>query len=369
VLLVGAGLCLRSFVKLQTTDPGFNAKNVLAVPLASTTSGFIATNTFNRQLLERITALPGVQAASLASYLPMTPGGATLGGGPDMIEGYQARPGEFVVLSVNSVGPDYFKTLGIPLLRGREFTHRDKWGQDMPVIVNETTARRYWRGQDAIGKRIRNNRLQMEVVGVIRDYRRFSLWEPPVPEVFWPIEEAERGHLLVRTAGNPHLMLAAVRNEIHSLDKEIDVSNSIMLGEVLDRSLSTQRSALLILGTFAVVALVLSGIGIYGVMSYVVSLRTREIGVRMAMGAQSGDVLSQVLRDGMRLAGGGLICGLAGSIGATRLIRSWLYEVTPTDPLTFVAIAILLGAVALLACWFPARRAAKVDPMEALRYE
>jgi len=369
VLLAGAGLCLRSFVRLQTTDPGFNAKNVLVVPLASTTSGFIATNTFNRQLLERIAALPGVRAASFTRCLPMTPDRATLGGGPDMIEGYQARPGEIVLLTANSVAPDFFKTLEVPLIRGREFTHRDKAERDMPVIVNETTARRYWRGQDAIGKRIRYNRRLFEVVGVVRDYRRFNLWEPPVPEVFSPMEDAERGHLLVRTAGNPRLMLAAVRNEIQSLDKEIDVSNSITLEEVLDRSLGTQRSALLILGTFAVVALLLSGIGIYGVMSYVVSLRTREIGVRMALGAQRAEVLSRVLRDGLKLAGGGLICGLGAAFGATRLIRSWLYEVTPTDPLTFAGVAIVLVTVALLACWLPARRAAKVDPMEALRYE
>ncbi len=376
VVLIGAGLCVKSLRGLQAIDPGFEPAKVLTASFDLSLSGYNEPRgqQFFSQLSERVAALPGVEAVSFARGVALS---TFVWIRSASIEGYQPQPNERVGFNFNIITPNYFQTLGTPLAQGREFTAQDAAGAPPVVIVNEATARRYWPGQDAIGKRLKYGNLDQfaEVVGVVRNSRDKGLTVDPRPAIYAPLlqQYAPDMTLHVRTAMEAQTMLAAMRREAQSLDAQLPVHNLGTLAEQKDGSLYEERLAAALLTLFGVLALSLAAVGLYGVMSYGVTQRTREIGIRLALGAQPRDVLKLVIKQGMILTIIGLATGLAGALALTRLMSTLmsnlLYGVTATDPLTFAVIALLLTAVGLLACWVPARRAAKVDPLVALRHE
>jgi putative ABC transport system permease protein len=376
VLLIGAGLMIRSFARLQSVDPGFDANNLLTVRLLLPVSKYgqdpqrIA---FFKQLAERVQALPGVRSAGAISYLPFTGGGAATS---IDIEGRPAPPpGQQLVGDVRVVDGGYFRTMGIPLLQGRTFTEREQTQESHVVMINETMARDFFPGEDPIGHRVRiamkNENVPSEIIGVVRDVRHVGLETPARAMTYWPYPELAYSGLtlVVRAESEPLALAEAVRREVLALDKDQPIADVSTMEQLLSDSVSRARFSALLLGVFAAVALLLAAVGIFGVMSYGVSERTHEIGVRMALGAQASHVLTLVVRQGMALTLIGIVIGLGAAFGLTRVMASLLYGVSATDPVTFVAISLLLASVALLACYLPARRATKVDPMIALRYE
>ncbi len=377
LVLVSAGLCVRSLKKLQQLDPGFEPSRVVLMSFDLGLNNFSQPQAkiFYDQLLERVRTLPGVEAASVGLTTPLS--GNSPGMSLERVDDYQAGPREHPVGDFNLVATDYFRALGLPLLRGRDFQVTDAANGPPVVIVNEAFARRYWPGQEAVGKHIfqhgPDGGVATEVVGVVGTTRSRRLSDPARPAFYFPF--GQQGHLelgvtlAVRTGLDPASTITRLRELVKSMDANIPVFRVRTLAEQKDGSLSLQRMAATLLGGFGVLALLLAGLGIYGVLAYSVSRRTREIGVRMALGAQVTDVLRLVLGQGIGLAGVGMLIGLAAAIGVTRLLRGFLYEVQPLDPITFVSVAVLLAAVALFACWLPARRAARVDPMVALRAE
>ncbi|HTH50063.1 MAG TPA: ABC transporter permease [Candidatus Limnocylindria bacterium] len=375
LVLVSAGLCVRSLKKLQQLDPGFEPSRVVLMSFDLGLNNFSQpqAKAFYDRLLERVRTLPGVEAASLGFTTPLS--GSSPGMSVERVDDYQAGPREHPVGDFNIVAGDYFRALGLPMLRGRDFNAADTASGPPVVIVNEAFARRYWPGQDALGKRIfqhgANGGTATEVVGVVGTTRSRRLTDAARPAFYFPFTQKPdlALTLAVRTGLEPTGTIAQLRALVKSLDGNIPVFSVRTLAEQKDGSLSLQRMAATLLGGFGVLALLLAGLGIYGVLAYSVSRRTREIGVRMALGAQVADVLELVLRQGIGLAGVGMGIGLAAAFGVTRLLRGFLYEVQPLDPVTFGSVAVLLAAVALFACWLPARRAARVDPMVALRAE
>ena len=376
VLLVGAGLFFRSFVTLFKTDPGFNPENVLTMGLILPASKYkdepqrVA---FYNDLVQRVKATPGVQSAAAVNFLPL---GGSNASDTFLVEGMpEPAPGNENIGRYRVCTPDYFTTMQIPIVKGRAFTDQDKNGALPVVIVNETLARKHWPGQDAIGKRIR---LQapldvapwMEVVGVIKDVKH-ELTLEVTPEYYMPYEQdVWRGMVVVaRTSVDPASVAGSIRDKVWAIDKDQPVFDVRTMQEVRSLSVGLQQFNSVMIGVFATVALVLASIGIYGVMAFAVSQRTREIGIRMALGARKADVLKLVVANGMKLAFIGLAIGLVASWVLTRFISSLLYGVRPTDPLTFSVVSLCLLAAAFLACYLPARRATKVDPLEALRYE
>ena len=376
VLLVGAGLLINSFARLTRVDPGFDPHQVLTfqVDLPDTNYGGPGQSVnFNRELLKRIEALPGVRSAAMVFNIPL--------GGSDasttiQIEGqidktrYQPAGGRIAT-------PGYFRTLGIPFISGRDFTESDDLNTTPVIIVNETLAQQYFPNQNPIGKRV-NPGVEIagkpplrEIVGVTRSVKHRGLDREPRPEYFLPHAQAPDFPLttVVRTAGDPLAIAGAVRDEVRSLDSELPVYRIKTLDQYMKESVAQRRFNTLLLALFAGTALILTSVGLYGVMAYSVAQRTREIGVRVALGAQTGDVLRLVVGQGMKLTLIGVVIGLLASLALTWLMKSLLFDISPTDPPTFAGIALLLAIVALLACWVPARRAAKVDPMVALRYD
>jgi putative ABC transport system permease protein len=373
MLLVGAGLLIKSFVNLQRVDPGFNAKGVLRVDVGvprSRYAGRPQLAAFFKQLVERVAVLPGVEAAGAISKLPLS------GEGTDtsfLIEGRpQPEPNREPVSHYAKVTPDYFRTMGIRLLRGRVITDADKIDSTRVAVISEGLARRYFPDEDPIGRRLLfGSSDRREIVGVVSDVKSFGLNQDSRSMMYFSQQQyAERGmSLVVRTAGDPMLLATAIRSEVHALDADLAVSNVMTMEQLVSGSLAEPRFVLLLLGVFAAAALALSVIGVYGVVSYSVSQRQHEIGVRMALGAQMRDVLKLVVGQGMILVGGGVALGLAGAFALSRVMESLLFGVSATDLMTFAATPVLLAGVALGACFVPARRATKVDPMVALRYE
>jgi putative ABC transport system permease protein len=376
-LLIGAGLMLRSFVRLVSVDPGINTRNVLTIDIRLPRSKYQPPQqtAFFQQLLERLRALPGAQSAGAGYPMPLSGTDEGLG---FIIEGLPpADPRQWRTVGPRIVGGDYFKTLQIQVKSGRVFTDSD--GRDTPpvVVINEMLARAYWPNQDPIGKHISFDSrdglpLWREIIGVVEDVRYLGLDHGLEPEIYIPFIQFDGpwpATLVVRAHGAPRSLIAAIRKEVQAMDKDQPISNIHTLDELLENSVSQPRFNLLSLGIFAGVALALAAVGIYGAMSYLVAQRTHEIGVRMALGAQPRDVLKMVVGRGLRLVLIGLGAGLAGAMALTRLLRNLLFGVSATDPLTFAIIAVLLLLVALSACWIPARRATKVDPMAALRSE
>jgi macrolide transport system ATP-binding/permease protein len=374
VVLVGAALFVRSLQHALDFDPGFNAQNLL---LASVETEGLRMDKdqgrqFYQQLLDRTRQLPGVRAASLTSVVPISGGGERRG---VTLEGYQPKPKEDRELNTNVVGLEFFKTMGIPIVQGRDFNDQDRKGGPPVVIVNEELARRYFSGQNPIGKWLAfgsgEGLEHRAIVGVARTAKYRDLREEPLPFIYIPFAQEYRSgmSLLVSTTNDPLSLAPAVRREVHELNKEVPVQGVGTMSAHITEYLSAERMIAMLLAIFGGAALLLASIGIYGVVGYSVAQRTHEIGVRLALGAERSDILKLIVRQGMRLVLIGSALGLALAFALTRVVKNLLFGIGASDPLTFGGIALLLITVALLACYFPARRATKVDPLVALRYE
>jgi predicted permease len=371
VLTVSAGLFIRSLAQARKVNLGFDPEHVLLVSMDLFPNGYDEKRgaEFYRQLVARISALPGVEAASLSSRVPPTLFSSS--SSSFEIEGYVPRADEMINVEYEIVAARYFQTMRIPLIQGREFSETDQAQSSRVAIVNETMARRYWAGQSPVGRRLHDGSGAWHtVIGVAREVKYFGATEPARPWIYYPLNQRYRQMtLVVRTAGDPWQSLAAVRGEVRALDGTLPLFDEKTLAAHSGASLFMDRLAVIFLSAFGLLALTLAAIGLYGVMAYAVAQRTREIGIRMALGAQTSDVLRLVVGQGMILALIGIALGLIASLALTQLMQSLLYGVSATDPLTFVVVAAILTFVALLACWIPARRAARVDPMVALRCE
>jgi putative ABC transport system permease protein len=377
LLLIGAGLLIKSFVLLRDVNPGFDPENVLTMRVAlpgRRYPGPQQSATFFRELTQRVSALPGVESAGAALSLPLGGSGSTAG--RSLIrEGRPLTPEEALQTDYFVVTPDYLKTMRIPVKTGRPFTDRDTAESPPVVIVNENIARLVFAGEDPIGKRIivwRDEKFPREIVGVVGDVKSRELDEETGPQMYVPYaQDAGWGglSLAVRTKGDPEALTAAVRGALLSIDKDQPAYDIKTMDDVFSASVAKTRLVVLLFGVFSMFALLLASIGIYGVIAYSVAQRTHEIGIRLALGAQTREVLRMIITQGMILALIGAGLGLAGAFAATRVMRGLLYGVSPTDPLIFIGVSLLLTVVALLACYIPARRATKVDPMIALRYE
>ncbi|HWT02800.1 MAG TPA: ABC transporter permease [Pyrinomonadaceae bacterium] len=377
VLLVGAGLLFQSFRRLLEVSPGFEADNVLTAEVTVSDKKYPDKEqraAFYREALERMKALPDVQAVGVIYPLPL--GGSfevftfDIAGQPPFPPGQQPTSNRRVI------SQDYFQAMSIPLVKGRAFNDRDRTNAPAVVVVNETFARRFFPGEDPVGRAIipgeGGDPVTREIVGVVGDVRHAGLDAERSPEYYVPYEQADVDRLTVvaRTAsGNPTNVAGALRGVFAAMDKEQPVYNVRPMTQLLDESVARRRFNMMLLGGFAALALLLAGIGIYGVISYSVAQRTREIGIRIALGAQIGDVIKLVLKQGLALALVGLAAGLVVAFFITKLMSSLLFGVSATDPVTFASVALILLFVALLACYIPARRAANVDPNVALRYE
>jgi predicted permease len=377
-LLVGAGLLIQSFRRVLQVDPGFKAQNLLTMQISVNNPDGQQVANFFEQLQQNVSSLPGVKSVAMSDGLPF---GRDANHPAFIIEG---RP-----ISDNkpngqryTVSPDYFQTMGIELLRGRVFTPQDTRDSQLVIVIDEALARQYFPNEDPIGKRLRHGPTtpSLEIVGVVRHVEPYSLdRQEPGPAQFYANfnqislqalpDIVQHINLLTRTEVEPSSLASAVRGQVAALNKDQSVSNMRTMEQILAQSVAARRFSMLLLTVFAVVALALASLGIYGLMSYAVAQRTREIGMRMALGAQSGDVLKLVIGQGMMLAFAGVALGLVASVALTRTIKNLLFGVSATDSVTLVAIALLLTSVALLACWIPARRATKVDPLIAIKYE
>jgi putative ABC transport system permease protein len=377
LLLIGAGLMMRSFLRLQQVNPGFNPQQVLTARVDLPETRYDTPEKrriFYQSLLERISALPGVEAVGGTSNLPLQDwwgGSLTVEGFPVLSVGQAPR------VFINAVTPDYLHAMGIPLLAGRDFTAADTRDAPLVALVDERLAREYWPRESALGKRIRfgppeDNRPWHTIVGVVAEVKQEQLDLSRRRSIYFPQYEVSRDDLTlaVRSAtSDPAALAVALRRELKAIDAHLPLNGVLTMSEVVARSVWQPRFYALLFGLFATVALLLAASGIYGVMSYAVAQRTSEIGIRMALGAQTRDVLKLVVAQGMKLALFGVSIGLTAAFGLTRLMKTLLFGVSATDPLTFTVIALLLVGVALLACWIPARRATRVDPTIALRCE
>ena len=378
ILLIGAGLMIKSFVRLQQFNLGFNPDRMLTLRLQLPRSKYKEDSQiagFYRELLDRVGNQPGVQSAGAIStiFLTKTPYSTnfTIQGRPPL------RPGEQIEVPIDSISPNYFRVMGIPLLRGREFTDDDKAGAPGVVIVNQTFARRFFPDEDPIGRRFvygvpdGPNPPWLTIVGVVADTRRTGFDAEVRPETYLPYSQSPDKwmYLIVRATSSPISLIGAVRGAVWAIDKDQAVFSVETMDQLLSEMMAQRRFNMFLLAIFAGSALILAAVGIYGVMSYSVTQRTHEIGVRIALGAGRASVLRQVAGQGMMLAAAGIALGLVGSLALTRLMAGLLFEVGATDPLTFGLIPLLLGGVALAASVIPARRAMKVDPILALRYE
>jgi putative ABC transport system permease protein len=383
VLLVGAGLLMRSFIGLQKVDPGFDPKNALTVSISLPQRKYPERDqqaAFYSRLIERVSALPSVKAVGAASHVPFSDahwdGGFGSGFRIEGQAGDQVEAGANYYSVYYSVSPNYFRAMGIPLLRGRLFTELDTKGALRVAIINITMAKRYFPNEDPIGKRIQlagrfnsDPEVYREIVGIVGDVKSDGLGRETPPQTYEPYTQETLPFmtLVARTAGDPTDLNEAIRREVLQLDKEQPIFSSETLDSLIAKSTGDQRFSMMLLGVFAAAAIVLASVGLYGVMSYAGAQRTHEVGIRMALGAQRRDVVGLILRQGLRLALSGIGIGLIAAWAATRLLINMLYGVGATDLPTFAGVSLLLIGVALLACYIPARRATKVDPMVALR--
>jgi putative ABC transport system permease protein len=386
MLLIGAGLMIRSLRALQAVDPGFNPQGLVTmiVSVAGTVESQPARRTaYYQEVLQRIRATPGVDSASAINHLPLL---GDLWGWPYWVEGRPTpKPGEGLSAAYRVVLPGYFHTMQIPILRGRDINDSDNMNSPGVVVINQQFADDCWPGENPVGKRIsmrhpNEGPVWLTVVGVVKNAKQEDWAEKPWRELYLPYlqtktyQESPRANyaymtLVVRTYGDPAAMVPSIKNQVWSVDKNVPISEVFTMRTAVSMANAQPRFYLVLLATFAAIALLLAAVGIYGVMSYSIARRTHEIGIRMALGARQGDVLRMVISHGMVLALAGAVVGLAGALAATRVMSSILYGVRPNDPATFAAVAVVLCAVALVANFIPARRAMRVDPMVALRHE
>lgn len=376
VLLVSTGLFLRSLQHARALDPGFNPENVLNVGFDLSIQGYDETRgqLFYRQVMERVRAMPGVESATLARNVPLTGSNMELG---INVEGREPPAGSRSFhTDFNVIGDKYFSSLGINLLRGRDFNDRDKESTPRVAVINETMARRFWPNDDALGKRFflgqPSDGEPVEIVGVVKDGKYRTLGEDPRPYFYLSSQQDYQPQMTmhIRTRpGNAANVLAGLRQEVDSIDRTIPFLDVMPITRSISVSLIPIKVATSVAGFFGMVGLLLAGVGIFGIVSFSVSQRTREIGIRTALGAQRGDVLKLIISHGMRLALIGVFIGLLASVAVTRLLSSLLYGISATDAVTFIGVATLLIIIALIASYIPARRATRVDPMTALRYE
>jgi putative ABC transport system permease protein len=377
LLLAGAGLLVRSLERLASVDPGFSADRVLRFDLSLSSSRYpddARVAAFTGALLDRLRGLPGVQSAGATFGLPLT---RFQFNSTFRVEGRNIDPAFEPAAQLRVASRDYFRTVRLPLLAGRLFASSDTPGSAPVILASRSAAAKFFPAGDAIGQRIRfgarpgNVRLQGEIVGIVGDIHDSGLDQGLVPEFYASLEQAPVGafSVVLRTSTDPGSLAAAVRREVRALDADLPVTQLETMEDVVSRSIAGPRFTMSLLLVFALTALLLSAVGIYGVTAYSISQRTREIGIRMALGADARRVRALVLRDGARLAATGLGLGLIAALALTRLLRGLLFEVPPTDPLTHAGVVLILLAVALLACWIPARRASRLDPLAALRSE
>jgi putative ABC transport system permease protein len=381
ILLIGAGLLINSFLHLRNVDPGFRAENALTMKIVLPEVRYAdkeQRGVFYRELIRRVETLPGVISAAVATNLPLAETGNSV---EVSIEGRaDPAPDRVPIVITRIISPRYFETMGIPLLKGRVFTEADKSESESPsvIVVSETTARTFWPGEDVLGKQLKvgspstSENKWLTVVGVVRDVRQYELVVEPKPQMYLPFTQAnffEPRALVVKTNIAPLSLATAVRKTVWEIDKDQPVSDIASMENVVSESVARQRFSMLLLGIFATLALVLAAVGIYGVMSYSVAQRTREIGIRMALGAPRSDVLKLIIGQGLRLVVTGVLIGLAAAFVLTRVMSSLLFGISATDPITFVTISVVLVSVAVLASYIPALRATRVDPMFALRYQ
>ena len=382
VLLVGAGLLLQSFWKLLHVNPGFRPENVatcqVTLPRVKYPE-FRQRTDFFRRVLDEVRALPGVESAAAVTAIPF---GGSRGQSSFSIDARPTPPGsDGPSADRHQSSPGYFQAVGIPLLAGRDFSDADDPAHPGVIIINEAAARQFWPDEDPLGKRVTvglpdeitlyGKLVSREIIGIVGNVKHEKLNDPFQPEIYMPAWQlpAESMSLVVRGQARAETLINGMRDAVQSIDKDQPIRRARLLDISIARSVAPQRFVTMLLMLFAGIALLLAGVGIYGVMSHTVTQRTHEIGIRMALGASSRDVLRLVVGQGMLLAAGGLGVGLVAALALTRLMKALLFNVSASDPITFAAIALLLGGVALLACYLPARRAARVDPMVALRYE
>lgn len=383
MLLIGAGLLIRSLWALESVNPGFDSHNLLTMDVGVTRKKFdtpLRQSEYFNEVLQRVRTLPGVDSAGVIDSLPLT-GGSNQ---PIAIEG---RPAAIMSdqpeVAVRCITPGYVKTMRIPVLQGRDFTDADATDRPAVVLISEAMAKRFWPNESPLGKHLTltfsPGRVR-EIVGVVGNVKQSGLdVDEPVATLYTPVNQLSAPamadwrsfamFMVVRTSSRPTSLVSAVTNAVHQIDKEIPIHDIVTMDDFLAESLAQQRFNMLLLGAFAGLALVLAAIGIYSVLSYVVRRRTREIGLRIALGAETHDVIAMVLREGMRPTIIGMVIGLAGAFIFGRFLVHVIYAVRPSDPLTFLAVTLLLGGIALIACIVPAYRATKVDPMKALREE
>ena len=374
VLLVGATLFLRSFREARTLSPGFEVANAATASVDLFPSGYAGerSHDFQRRAIAAAEALPGVTSAAFTNRIPMVIGGnSSMGIG---VEGYVPRDNEEVVINYTLIGPKYFATLGIPLREGREFGALDTPASPGVIVINESMAKRYWPAGKALGGRIRMGETTLEVVGIAADTKYGSLTERPLPQLFYPLAQRNSStvRLIARTAGDPAALVGGLRDVLRGLDANLPVFDARTMREHMQGALFVQRMAADLLGAMGVLALLLAAIGLYGVIAYAVSQRTQEMGIRLALGASPGSLLAMVVGQGMKLTGIGLAIGLVlalGAFGAIGAMRAMLPGISPLDPLTFVAVPVVLASIALVAAWIPARRAGRIDPLVALRVD
>jgi macrolide transport system ATP-binding/permease protein len=369
VLLVGAGLLLHSLQKIRNTSPGFSTHEVLDTGVNLVAAGYDAqrAQNFQDELLVRVRALPGVESAAFARMTPLSYG--SYSESLVSVGGYEPPPDEQPTIEYNEVGPDYFVTMGIPLMSGREFTPADDEKAALVAVVNETMAAQYWRGSNPIGERVQVKGRWIQVVGIAKDSKYQSVRETPKPFFYVPLRQNfSRGvGLYIRTPLSAQTMASALVREVHAIDPNLALYEVITLQEQLDRSTSSQLVAVTLVGVLGALALLLAAIGLYGVMSYAVSQSTRELGLRMALGADPSKLLRLVLSRGLALTAGGVLLGAAVALSLTRLMGNLLYNVSPREPLVFAAAFAVMMLASLAACFLPAWRATRTDPARALR--
>jgi predicted permease len=368
VLLVGATLCVRSLRNASSIDPGFNTQHVIAATFDPVSLGYSDAQArgFYQQAAHQVRTVPGVTGTSFAGHLPL----GTAREQTNVDDGLRSEPGKGLPVDIMRVAPEYFQTMGIAMLRGRDFTAQETENGMNVAVINETLAQRLWKDQDALGRRMSfgQEKRSVEIIGVVKTGKYRTLGEDPIPLAYLT-QLPRRRTLVVRTSGDPAVLLDAIRREIHAVDPNVAATDLETMQQYMTLPLFPARTTGVLLGASGFLALALTSIGLFGVIAYLVSQRTHEIGVRMALGAQRGDVLKLVVRHGLVLTALGLLVGFGLALGAAQLLSSLLYGIRPTDLPTFVGVGLVLCTVVLVACLVPAWRAMRVDPVVALRYE